>query len=501
MYVRPLEKVREGYINDMMRRTPDMATEKFAPRVLKIVHAQSGRDQEQEIQDLITDEVRRKPQEFPLLVWTLCDADSNPVPADERDNFDLSSSSKLRHLPQIANGLHSLYQAVKETSEHVNSNKLVGAFLDRMESKDAKAFAAAWDACRGVGNYECQGNIDLGELRHLPVKTLLDMRDGRDGTSYSGLLLSKLVQVHNSQMQHLHKGASYQTLPIHKMEPHGIGKHLFPWRDARESLSDFFTDLVLQGQQPINAARDAEIFLREWLKGQINEGELKLTGFSLPKVVWNAEDRMPSFQQVPNEMVLLRAENIFQASALPPESEKEIDDFFQEHGLLLDRVHLALEFIKKVSLWVLDELECDPGKISADLSLKEKIQPLCGKPPQKPSLLDVIERNEKLCIKHLNALQRHLSSMTTAKPEDELDAKYRMKLSTDQMEKLSSSPDSKQTDLLLRKLLAFVGILRQNQYPETLGMKMYGDECVALPFMRSHMCEDLKLLESMSVQS
>ena len=462
-HTRALEELREGYINELRKRRPDEAAERFAPHVLKIVDDQSGRNLE--LQDIL-EEVSRKPQDYPLLVWALMDDARNLIPADERENFDLSSSSKLKHLPQIARGLHKLYEAVECLATPVNSNTLVGALLDRMELKDADDFVKVWEDCRTIGNYECQGNIDLGELRHLPVKKVLVMSGDRDGTSYSSLLLSKLVDVHNSQMKHL-LGVKYHMASLQTIEP-----HVMPWLEARAELHIVFERLVPLGQQHSSAARSAEVFLREWLLLKQRMG-LELTGFSLPKVVWNVEDRMPPFQQVPDEMVLIRSENIVQVNVLPPECEKEIDDFFQSHGLLLDRVRLALEFIKKISLWVNHQEEYDAGKVSADLRLKEKIRTFCNR-PQKPSLLDVFERSEKLCIRHLNALQSHLSSIVTAKPEDALDAKYRAELSNDQKRKLT--PDGKRADLLLRKLVAFVDTLRQYQIPEKTGIEMHANE-------------------------
>ena len=354
---------------------------------------------------------------------------------------------------------------MERVAADVNGNQLYSDFLDHIQASED--FEEAWEACRDVGNYECQRDVDLGELRNSTVKDLLVMRNGQD-VSNAGLLLSKLVDVHNRQLKHL-LGTDPEKTPIHTIKPQEIRKHLLPWADARTRLVKVFSELLPAGEPPAKAARAAELFLREWLKVEF----VGFLGFSRPKHVWNDKDKMPSFQQVPDGIVLIPAEK--QAAALPPECRKEIDDFFQDHGPLLDRAHLALEFLKKVSLWVL----C-ADQVAETLSLKAVMSSFCSKPPQKPSLLDVFERSDKLSIKHVNALQRYLSKLVEAKPEDKLDSKYKVRLSDDQLKTLSrleSSPNRKQADLLMRKLVAFAGKLQQNQYFEKEGV--YNRESVS----------------------
>ena len=464
--------MREGHIYDLLQREPEEAAKQFAPRVLKVVPTQTDRNLEEELQ-AVCDEVHRNPKEFPILVWTMFDADSKPLPEEERINFDLSSSSKLKHLPHLADGLHELYRAVERVAAPVNGDQIVSGFLDRMQA--SKDFEAAWEACRDVGNYECQGNVDLGEVRNLTVKNLLVMRNGQD-VSFAGLLLRKLVDVHNRQLKDL-LGTDPEKTPIHTMDPQEIRKHLLPWADARMRLLKIFPELLPAGEPSAKAARAAELFLREWLKT-----EFVGFGFSLPNHVWNVKDKMPSFQQVPDGMVLISSEN--QAAALPPECRKEIDDFFQDNGPLPDRVHLALEFLKKVSLWV----ECTE-QVAETLSLKAVMSSFCSRPPQKPSLLDVFERNHRLSIKHVNVLQRYLSNLVEANPEDELDSKYKVRLSDDQLKTLSrleSSPNSKQAGLLMRKLVTFAGKLRQNQFPEKEGVYNRESEPSQCVFNHAH---------------
>jgi hypothetical protein len=206
-------------------------------------------------------------------------------------------------------------------------------------------------------------------------------------------------------------------------------------------------------------AKDMEFLLRRWFMQT-----LKLVKFSL--------DDWPQVHRVPAGIVRLGTPE--QAKALPNECIAAIDEYVRHHGLLRDRVWLALDILKKIAL----SIESSSSKISPETWLQDKI--FDGRPPPPASLLDILhpQKGKKLGVrvKHLNALQEHLCERMDAKAEDALCTAYRTPLEKRHLSSLETSltsPSPKHAQdarYLLQKLAALAEMLARNAYPPSHGL-------------------------------
>jgi len=461
MFDRPLTKIREAYIG---RLSSTEADEKFAPRVLKVVESERGRNNAEELYAMKQYVARSSPLDFPLLVWTLFDEADDL--AQLPPSFDLSVSRKLEHLPQIIRGLRKLTSLAGD--DPLICEQPLSALWENAEGhQQANSFQEAWDACRYGQRFECQAVSDLGDLQSLCVKDLLVMNgDHGDSVSRALVLLRNLIEGHNTHMQLLwgNPGSinssgsinsvdtpgSVNSISLHQVDPDSITENLVPWRKARCWLEQNI--VILPQSEPMRAAKDAEALLRGWLSQTLQLAEFSLDGW-------------PQIASVPAGMVRLPADE--QAVVLPPECILAIEDFFCEFGILRDKICLALEVFKKIALAV----ESAPHKISPETMLQDRISTCGCRLPPSPSLFDIFElrkgRKIVLRIKHLNALQDYLSDRIEAKAEDMLDLAYRTPLDEDQLSRLCFPQHCHHSrpKTLLKKLSILAEKLARDAYP------------------------------------
>jgi len=446
MFDRPLTKIREAYIG---RLSSTEAESKFAPRVLKVVESERGRNNAEELYAMKQYVAGSSPSDFPLLVWTLFDEADDL--AELPPSFDLSVSRKLEHLPQIIRGLRKLTSLAGD--DPLICEQPLSALWENVEChQQANSFQEAWDACRYGQRFECQAVSDLGDLQSLCVKDLLVMNgDHGDSVSRGLVLLRNLIEGHNTHMQLLWGNpGSINTISLHQVDPDSITENLVPWRKARSWLEQNI--VILPQSEPMRAAKDAEALLQGWLSQTLQLAEFSLDGW-------------PQIASVPAGMVRLPADE--QAVVLPPECILAIEDFFCEFGILRDKICLALEVLKKIALAV----ESAPHKISPETMLQDRISTCGCRLPPSPSLFDIFElrkgRKIVLRIKHLNALQDYLSDRIEAKAEDVLDLAYRTPLDEDQLSSLCFPQHCHHSrpKTLLKKLSILAEKLARDAYP------------------------------------
>jgi hypothetical protein len=442
--------LREGYIKSL---SPEEADERFAPRVLKVVVTEPSRNREQEIHAVKQHIARNSPSDFPLLVWCLFDVESDDIELIS-SSFDLSVASKLRHLPGIIQGFRSLSMKVDDETSP-NFEQPVSILLEHIRHDEAGEFEKAWEACRYGQRFECEAVEDLGPLSALQLKDLLVWQgDGSDGASRALVLLRNLVEAHNSHVQMLQGPQPYEDVTISLYQaPEQIAEYLVPWSRARNWLREIV--LQLPQREPSQMAKEMESLLRMWLKQTLN-----LVKFSL--------DDWPQAQAVPAGIVRLGV--MEQASALPQECIAAIDEFFRQHGLLRDKVCLALHILKKIAL----SIEASQNKISPETWLQDKIFGERLAPPS--SLLEIFDpkKGKRLDVrlKHLNALQEHLCGRIEAKAEDVLGTAYRTPLDHAQLSHLKNSLSifTPKHRFLLRKLSTLAEMLSRDAYAASHGL-------------------------------
>ena len=451
---RPLRELREGYIQSL---SPEEADERFAPRVLKVIVTEPNRNREEELHAIKQHIARNSPSGFPLLVWSLFDVESVGIELIS-SSFDLSVTSKLRHLPRIIQGLRSLARKVDDET-CPNFEQPVSMLLEYIGPDEAGEFEKAWEACRYGQRFECQTVEDLGPLSALHLKDLLLWQgDVHEGVSRAMVLLRNLVEGHNSHVQMLQgpQPCEVATISLYQA-PEQIAEYLVPWSKARVWLQEIVLDLP--HREPSLMAKDMEFLLRMRLKQTLN-----LVKFSL--------DDWPQAQPVPAGIVRLGV--MEQASALPQECIAAVDEFCRQHGLLRDKVCLALHILKKIAL----SIEASQDKISPETWLQDKI--FCSRLAHSSSLLDIFDpkKGKKLGVrvKHLTALQEHLCERIEAKAEDVLGTAYRTPLDHEQLSHLkkslsiSTTKHFHQACFLQRKLSTLAEMLSRDAYPASHGL-------------------------------
>jgi hypothetical protein len=444
--------MREGHIKGLSQEEADL---RFAPRVLKVLRTEPERNSEEELHAIKQHIARNSPCDFPLLIWSLFDEESGDIELIS-SSFDLSLRAKLEHLPQLQHFLRLIAQKAAEEM-HPNLELPVSVLLEQMEIKpeDARGFEMAWEACRYGQRFECQAVDDLGPLKALQLQDLL-LGGGRDGVSRALVLVRNLVEAHNGHVQLLQGPDLHDHVTISLYQAQ-ILEHLVPWSKARVFVQDVVS--ILPHREPLLMAKDMEFLLRRWFMQT-----LKLVKFSL--------DDWPQVHRVPAGIVRLGTPE--QAKALPNECIAAIDEYVRHHGLLRDRVWLALDILKKIAL----SIESSSSKISPETWLQDKI--FDGRPPPPASLLDILhpQKGKKLGVrvKHLNALQEHLCERMDAKAEDALCTAYRTPLEKRHLSRLETSLTSPTLEnvqdarYLLQKLAALAEMLARNAYPPSHGL-------------------------------
>ena len=455
---RPLRNMREGHIKGLSQEEADRM---FAPRVLKVLRAEPERNREEELHAIQQHIARNSPCDFPLLIWSLFDEESDDIELIS-SSFDLSLRAKLGHLPQLLHYLRLVAQKAAEET-HPNLELPVSVLLEQMEMKpeDAGRFEMAWEACRYGQRFECQAVDDLGPLKELQLQDLL-LGGGRDVVSRALVLVRNLVEAHNGHVQLLQGPDLHDHVTISLYQAQ-ILDHLVPWSKARVWVQDVVSILPHRG--PLLMAKDMEFLLRQWLMQTLK----RLVKFSL--------DDWPLVHPVPAGIV--RLGTLEQAVALPHECIAAIDEYVRHHGLLQDRVSLALDILKKIAL----SIESSPRKISPETLLQDKV--FDCRPPPPPSLLDILQEGQEawqkgkslgVRVKHLNALQEHLCERMDAKAEDALCTAYRTPLEKRHLSSLETSltsPSPKHAQdarYLLQKLAALAEMLARNAYPPSHGL-------------------------------
>ena len=71
-----LENMREGHIKGLLQEEADL---RFAPRVLKVLRAEPERNREEELHAIKRHIARNSPCDFPLLIWSLFDEESDDI--------------------------------------------------------------------------------------------------------------------------------------------------------------------------------------------------------------------------------------------------------------------------------------------------------------------------------------------------------------------------------------------------------------------------------------
>jgi hypothetical protein len=437
--------MREGHIKGLSQEEADL---RFAPRVLKVLRAEPERNREEELHAIKQHIARNGPCDFPLLIWSLFDEESDDIELIS-SSFDLSLRAKLRLLPQLLHYLRLVAQKAAEET-HPNFELPVSVLLEQMEMKpeDAGGFEMAWEACRYGQRFGCQAVHDLGPLKALQLQDLLL---GGDEAALALVLVRNLVEAHNGHVQLLQGPDLHDHVTISLYQAQ-ILKHLVPWSEAREWVQEVVS--ILPHREPLLMAKDMEFLLRRWFMQT-----LKLVKFSL--------DDWPQVHRVPAGIV--RLGTLEQAVALPHECIAAIDEYVKHHGLLRDRVALALDILKRIAL----SIESSPRKISPETLLQDKV--FDCRPPPRASLLDILhpQKSKKLGVrvKHLNALQEHLCERMDAKAEDALCTDYRTALEKRHWSRLETSltsPTPKHVQdarYLLQKLTVLAEMLARDAYP------------------------------------